>query len=98
MKTVKKIKPAYKVDLTCVETPNDIFTAYGYTKVGAGYPIEKYELAAIVADAIEVRDLIDETLEYAADAIASMFECPCKKVQKKLPWYKRFWRWITFRK
>lgn len=99
MKTTKKTKPLYKVDLTQARDANDIFAQYGVTKVEAGVPIERFELDAIISSAIELRDMIDNAMEQIVDFLTSIPEEATVEVKKKkLPWYKRFWRWLTRKK
>jgi hypothetical protein len=81
-KNVKKIiKPAYIVDAINCESPFDLLVAFGEAKQNAGLPITKDELEAIIEANKEVIYIIDTV------------EVRCER--KKLPWYKRFWRWLT---
>lgn len=103
--TTKK-SPKVIVNLVDAVTPDEIYDAYIKAKVEAGVPITKTEFECekhIVANA--VLDEIDNSIEYLNvhyindDKLAQKLLKDIKKyTQKKQPWYKRFWRWITFRK
>lgn len=83
-KETKATKPTIVVDLTKVETTNDIADAFITAKVNAGVALTKADLAtakAIIADRIfsELNEII------------KLVE---KRVAKKQPWYKRAWNWV----
>ena len=105
-KTKKEKKPAFIVDLTNVETPNDIFVQFGLAKQRAGLSMTDAELTAIYERAIEFG--IDT-------AIAGLMTIPHKEYVvengnklildefgnakiKKPNIFKRIWRWITRKK
>lgn len=112
-KTIKKTKkvtkkPDFVVDWTNIETYLDIPYETAQGKIRAGLPISQEE-----ADVIEkmgfmtAADVVDTMLNEAEkhttyiedDKLADDMIKLIKKYQnKKQPWYKRFWRWITFRK
>ena len=81
--TKKTFKPSYKVDIDKIETLNDIDLAFGLSKQKAGLAISDKELAAICTD------VCDHFCPKTTVVI-----CNCKQ-EKKLPWYKRFWNWLT---
>lgn len=82
-KTTKKtVKPAYTVDLRDIEYLSDIDFVFGMAKQKAHQPLTDSELNAIV-DELGTK--------------ITVVYCDCTR-QKKLPWYKRFWRWITRKK
>ena len=107
-KTSKAKKPDFVVDMTVASTPLEIAYEEAQGKVRAGLPISQDE-----ADTIEkvgfftacdvVQKCVDEidanTTYIEDDKLADDMIKLIKKYQnKKQPWYKRFWRWITFRK
>ena len=107
-KTKKVTKPEFIVDMTTAETPLDVAYEFAEAKVRAGKPITQDEAdiiektgfatAANVVDAC-IADAEKHTTFIEDDKLAEDMIKMIKKYQnKKLPWYKRFWRWITFRK
>lgn len=85
MKVVKKtVKPAFTVDLTKCETGFDVLCKFAETKHNAGLPITDAELEALIEKATS-----EITKQVLCTAIVDVYEV------KKMPWYKRFWRWIT---
>lgn len=111
-KTVKTVrsarKPDFVVDWTNIEMYLDVPYETAQGKIRAGLPISQDE-----ADVIEkmgfmtAADIVDTMLNEAEkhttyiedDKLADDMLKLIKKYQtKKQPWYKRFWRWITFRK
>lgn len=103
--TTKK-SPKVIVNLIDAVTPEEIYDAYIKAKVEAGVPITKTEFEC--EKRIVVDTVINAIDEYADsinvhyindDKLAQKLLKDIKKyTQKKQPWYKRFWRWITFRK
>ena len=87
MKT-KKFNPAYIVDITNCENDREILCAFGIAKQKAGFAITDDELDAIVNEN-SIITIIENT------PIVINNTCDCKK---KLPWYKRFWNWLTRKK
>ena len=87
-KTNKKTKYSYVVDITDCNTVNDVEVAFAIAKQKAGIPLSDSNLDAI----------INHTVEQVVDGIQDVvIVCDCEK-PKKLPWYKRFWNWLTFKK
>lgn len=83
-----KIKPAYIVDITSCETAHDVLYKFAEAKQKAGLALTDTELDAIVDE--------NSTVIFV-ESIPVTVECyKCNK--KKLPWYKRFWNWITRKK
>jgi len=76
-------KPAYVVDITKCEDLFDMLLAFGKAKQQAGQPITNEELEAIIDDNSVFVTVVHEC------------QCNCEAKPKKLPWYKRFWRWLT---
>lgn len=107
-KNTKKVtKPEFIVDMTTAETPLDVAYEFAEAKVRAGKPITQNEAdtiektgfmtAANVVDAC-IADAEKHTTYIEDDELAGKLLKEIKKYQaKKMPWYKRFWRWITFR-
>ena len=86
-KTTKKVKPAYIVNMDNMQTLEDIDVEFGMAKHNAGLAISDIELAAIVHTVCKnvcTPDII-------------IYDCTCK-CEKKKPWYKRFWNWLTHKK
>ena len=97
------------VDLTKVKNVNDITDAFILAKVNAGVPISIEELICAKFNSIDRVFSELEEYEYElsskttfieddelAKELISIIDTYTKP--KKKPWYKRFWRWITFRK
>lgn len=107
-KTKKVTKPAFIVDMTKAETPLDVAYEFAEAKVRAGKPITQTEADTIekigfmtAADVVEscIAEAEKRTTYIEDDKLADdMLKLIKKHQTKKLPWYKRFWRWITFRK
>lgn len=112
MKTVKKTKkvtkkPDFVVDWTNIETYLDIPYETAQGKIRAGLPISQDEADVIekmgfmtAVDAVDI--MLNEAEKHTTyiedDKLADDMLKLIKKYQtKKQPWYKRFWRWITFR-
>lgn len=102
-KNTKKVtKPEFIVDMTTAETPLDVAYEFAEAKVRAGKPITQNEAdtiektgfmtAANVVDAC-IADAEKHTTYIEDDKLADKLLKEIKKHQnKKLPWYKRFWR------
>lgn len=82
-KTIKNKKYSYIVDLRDIERLEDIAPTWAFAKQKAGLALTDDELAEICA---YVYDTFGPKI-----TVVNMCNCPCKK----LPWYKRFWRWLT---
>lgn len=112
-KTTKKVtkktkKPEFVVDMTTAETALETAYEFAEAKVRAGKPITQGEADTIekmgfytAVDTVErCMDEVDAHTTYIEDdKLANKLVKEIKKYQnkKKYPWYKRFWRWITFR-
>ena len=93
-KNTKKVKPAFIVDLTKAETSADVMLGFAKARFDAKVPLEQRDIDIITIDAMTYTlECLDEILE-ALVAMNSFALCKicCKK---KLPWYKRFWNWLT---
>lgn len=103
-KETKATKPTIVVDLTKVETTNDIADAFITAKVNAGVALTKADLAtakAIIADRIfselnEIINCFEETVPVIEDdkLARDIIKLVEKRVAKKQPWYKRAWNWV----
>lgn len=92
--TKNKIKPAFVVDLTKAETSADVMLAFANARFEAKVPLEQRDIDIITMDAmVYTLEAIDDILAslVALNSVALCKIC-CKK---KLPWYKRFWNWLT---
>lgn len=109
IKNTKKVteKPDFVVDWTNIETYLDIPYETAQGKIRAGLPISQEEADVIekmgfmtAADVVDacIADAEKHTTYIEDDELADKLLKEIKKYQaKKQPWYKRFWRWITFR-
>lgn len=103
-KEKKATKPTIVVDLTKVETTNDIADAFINAKANAGVALTKVDLVtakAIIADRIfselnEIVNCFEETIPVIEDdkLARDIIKLVEKRVTKKQPWYKRAWNWI----
>ena len=87
MKNVKKqvkknIQPDFIMNCTDLQTQADVYNELVHAKVRAGKPITEEEL--------------DIAKDYAAaDAEENiLIITECNLIEKKKPWYKRFWNWL----
>lgn len=105
-KQVKKnTKPVLKVDLTDVETPEDIRYSFLYAKATQGFKMTKAEVEELVMFGVRLAtEVIDNTLaERQKNIIKVVDDKIYNKLEKifddivnpKKPWYKRLWNWIT---
>ena len=97
MKTSKKtFKPAYVVDMTKATTAEDLFLEFVVAKVNAGIAISGEELKHTIEHF--VNDAVSNAMAVGAIISTALILADQEPIKpKKLPWYKRFWRWITFR-
>lgn len=79
-KSKKTVNPELIINTIGCETSADVYDQYINAKVRAGRAITKDELEFTR----------DNANIYFVDTY-HVIECKCKK----LPWYKRFWNWIT---
>lgn len=94
MKTSKKtFKPAYVVDMTKATTAEDLFLEFVVAKVNAGIAISGEELKHTIEHF--VNDAVDKAMAVGAIISTALILADQEPIKpKKLPWYKRFWRWI----
>ena len=107
MKAKKNSKPMILVDLTKVETCDDIRFEFTRAKAKAGAPLTEQEINQVVAYGAHLAlELIDQFCDqYAAkwEKVELKDQKQIKKAikmiekmiaPKKEPWYKRFWNWV----
>lgn len=82
-KISKKYKPTYTVDYDSIETLDDIRLAFALGKHNAGLPLTDEELT----------DIVEWSMDRVKPTIC-IVKCECNAAKKKLPWYKRFWKWL----
>lgn len=80
-KTNKKQKYTYTVDLRTIETLSDIAPMWAFAKHEAGLALSDEELA----------DICSYVYTEFSPKVTVIYGCSCCRI----PWYKRFWRWIT---
>lgn len=87
--TEKAVKSTKKtevfVNLTNYETIDDVYFAYGLGKHNAGLPLTDSELLAMI-DFCSTVTVIEKA------------PIVCYLCEKRTPWYKRFWNWLTRKK
>lgn len=102
-KITKTVKPAFIVDLTNVETPAELYAAFGLAKQDANLPMTDDELVSIVNIAINttlttLKDAFDK-LPYTEYNITNgeklIFDEKGNVKVKKPNIFRRFWNWIT---
>ena len=110
MKNNKNTKPAYVVNLTDVETPEDIRLSFIMAKAKSGVAIDEADVKWLVNLGVKVTcNIIDEAVEERQkdvikieddDLYNKLESILAEAIAPKQPWYKRAWRWITkpFRK
>ena len=105
-KVTKTVKPAFIVDLTNVETPDELYAAFGLAKQDANLPMTDDELVAIVNIAINTTlSVLQDTfkkLPYKEYNITNgeklIFDENGNVKVKKANIFRRFWNWITRKK
>lgn len=87
MKKIKKQKYSYIVDMSEIESLDDIAVVFALSKHNAGLTLSDNELF----------DIIEWTALKCAPVIkVCLVDCTCKCAkEEKKPWYKRFWNWLT---
>ena len=106
MKTLKNIKkPMIIVDLTNVESCEDIKFEFSRAKAKAGVPLTDAEIDSVVAYGAQLAlDVIDQFCEQY-QAIHTVEITDKKKIKQaikaienilkpKTPWYKKLWNWV----
>ncbi len=107
MKTVKKTnKPTIVVDLTNIESCEDIQFEFNRAKAKAGIPLTDAEIDSVVAYgahlALDVIDQFCDQLYSQTVAVEIKDKKQIKKAIKaiekilkpKTPWYKKLWNWV----
>lgn len=111
MKSTKNTKkePKFIVDYTNIERPEDVYVEYILAKVRAGMVIDSEEAKALVHfGAVLTMEIINNYVEIFENTCVTtindnkvaedVLKILAKATQKKQPWYKRFWNWITRKK
>lgn len=103
-KTKKAIKPEFIVDITTAETPADVADAFILGKVRANIPISETELVCTKFNTIDrvfeeikaITQEIDKNIKVINDdaLVNELSDIINKHMNKKQPWYKRFWNWL----
>lgn len=83
MRKIKEIKPSYIVDMDQIESLDEIAVAFALAKQEAKLPLDDEDVIAIAEFAASIA---------RPDVRIYNVECVCKP---RLPWYKRFWNWLT---
>lgn len=105
-KTTKAVKPAFTVDMTEVNTPTELYAAFGLAKQDAKLPITDEELTAIInltiATVMETLAKEFEKLPYKEYEITKgeklIFDEKGNVKVKKPNIFRRFWNWIARKK
>ena len=99
-------KPVIVVDLTKVETTDDIRFEFTRAKAKAGVPLTDQEINQVVAYGAHLAlDTIDQFCEQYAAEFQSVKITDKKQIKKaikaiesilkpKTPWYKKVWNWM----
>ena len=107
MKTIKNIKkPMIIVDLTNVESCEDIKFEFTRAKAKAGVPLTEEEIDSVVAYGAHLAlDVIDQFCDKFQSQVMSVEIKDKKQIKQaikaiesilkpKTPWYKKFWNWV----
>lgn len=100
-KNTKKTKPTFVVDLSNVESVEDVKIAFIEAKAKAGVPVTMNELLAYVRIGLKIAAELEKenmTLIENDELANKMLKLIKKYENKKTPWYKRFWNWVTCKK
>ena len=109
-KTMKKVKINYVVDLTDVESCDDIQLEFIKAKALQGQKITEDEFKFIIKYGVDLAfDTIDACIDQLIasnkytrieddDLVQDMIKLIEKHAKPKKPWYKRLWAWITNKK
>lgn len=106
----KNTKPAFIVDLTNIESCEDIRFEFVKAKATQGVAVSKEDIEFIVNYGANLAiNLIDSYITQFCDAntvvqitdknvVKDIVKYVEKKIVKKEPWYKRLWKWVTRKK
>jgi hypothetical protein len=103
-KTINNTKPTMIVDLTKVESCNDIRFEFTRAKAKAGIPLTDQEINQVVAYGAHLAlNMIEQffeqftvekfTVDNKRDA-KDIIKAIEKAIKPKTPWYKKVWNWI----
>lgn len=103
-KTIKNTKPVMIVDLTNVESCDDIRFEFTRAKAKAGIPLTDQEIDQVVAYGAHMAlNMIEQFFEqFTVEKFTVARESDAKDIIKainkaikpKTPWYKKVWNWI----
>ena len=106
----KAAKPVYVVNLTDIETADDVKLEFVHAKARSGVAIDNDDVVWLIAlgakltcEAIDksIEDRNKNVIKIEDDSLYNKLEdILVRAIAPKQPWYKRTWRWITkpFRK
>lgn len=106
MKNTKNTKPVIVVDLTTVETCDDIRFEFIRAKAKAGVPLTEQEINQVIAYGARLAlDTIDSFCEQYVNEFETVRLTDKKQIKKaikaiesiikpKTPWYKKVWNWM----
>ena len=101
-KTKKPAKPVFVIDLTLCEDAEEMYEALLNAKFETKQYLTTYEIGKLIEyKLIEgVEDILDDLFDghnalILEDGTIRAFDAFKVEVTEKLPWYKRFWNWIT---
>lgn len=90
-KTKKTFTPDYTLDFSKINDYNDLVIELTKKRVEAGKTIDSSDLIAL-----ESATLLKFCEKNPRVTVFTINAFDCK--EKKLPWYKRFWNWLTRKK
>ena len=101
VKTTKKIKPDFIVNLTNVEKPEDVYVKFGMAKHNAGYAMSDAEFDAIIGATANIAiKLYAASMILKSEAVQIegdeklVFNSKGEMFIKKPNIFKRFWNWV----
>lgn len=95
-----KTKPAFIVNLTDIECPEDVVDAFVRAKINAGVPITMNEYESTISSVIKLTiEAIEEcqptpTVINDDKLFKKLTKILINATKKKDPWYKRAWNWV----
>lgn len=95
-----KTKPAFIVNLTDIECPEDVVDAFVRAKINAGVPITMNEYESTISSVVKLTiEAIEEcqptpTVINDDKLFKKLTKILINATKKKDPWYKRAWNWV----
>ena len=95
-----KTKPAFIVNLTDIECPEDVVDAFVRAKINAGVPITMNEYESTISSVVKLTiEAIEEcqptpTVINDDKLFKKLTKILINATKKKEPWYKRVWNWV----